>query len=260
MKKKRSRTSSEVLLSSASYIFLGTDDQRRPMTLIQISSAANMTAAERAVEECVCASAVLRELSRELPFPFYLPIEQQLSVELIVSRIAERIRRVSFNNAWFVSRMIFRTFPLGRYHTEHGLVSHTCTQANLIRRRMTFLLYVHQSVALTPQLLSRLHDTVLAQSGNLVVVAHEDSLMRGGTNADAVRSLTENGVFQNISYSKKWAKTGETGSPADDMVGPRLPTTLEKFYGKVSKLWSDFNREIVAGTHTLTRKLKRCYA
>ncbi|ORC90137.1 putative dolicholphosphate-mannose synthase [Trypanosoma theileri] len=258
MKKKHSRTSSEVLLSSASYIFLGTDDQRRPMTLIQISSEASLTPVERVAEESLCASAVLRELSRELPFPFYLPIEQPLSVELIVSRVAERIRRISFNNAWFVSRMIFRTFPLGRYHTEYGLVSHTCTQANLIRRRMTFLLYVHQSVPLTPQLLSRLHESVLAQHGNLVIVAHEDSLVRGGTTAEAVQSLTKDGVFRNIPYNKRWAKTGEIRSQDDSTLGPRWPKTIERLYGEALGLWGGCTREIVAGTHALTRKLKRC--
>ncbi|RNF08131.1 putative dolicholphosphate-mannose synthase [Trypanosoma rangeli] len=207
------RSSSELFLSSASYIFLGEDDQRRPMTVVPIGSSAGQGAVQRATEELACASAVLQEFSRRLPFPFFLQLEKELPLELIVSRVAERIRRVSFNNAWFVSRVIFRTFPLGRYHTEYTLVSHTCAQANLTRRRMTFLLYINQGVTLPPQLLFRLRESVLAQKGNLVVVAHEDSLRKGGATPAVISELTASGLVRCIPYNKRWATLAVRGEP-----------------------------------------------
>ncbi|RNF22032.1 putative dolicholphosphate-mannose synthase [Trypanosoma conorhini] len=225
---RQRQSSSELLLSSASYIFLGEDDQRRPMTVVSIGGSAGQGAVERATEELACASAVLREFSRQLPFPFFLQMEKELSIELIVSRVAERIRRVSFNNAWFVSRVIFRTFPLGRYHTEYSLVSHTCAQANLTRRRMTFLLYINPGVTLPPQLLFRLRESVLAQKGNLVVVAHEDSLKKGGATPAVLAQLSESGSVRCIPYNKRWATLAAYGAP---------PPSAIKKYGAEALSW-----------------------
>ncbi|EKF33079.1 hypothetical protein MOQ_003061 [Trypanosoma cruzi marinkellei] len=246
---KRRRSSSALLFSSASYIFLGEDDQRRPMTIVSISSGGTQSAVERATEELACASAVLREMSVQLPFPFFLQMEKELPVELIISRVAERIRRVSFNNAWFVSRVIFRTFPLGRYHTEYTLVSHTCAQANLTRRRMTFLLYVNQGVALSPQLLFRLRESVLAQKGNLVVVTHEDSLKKGGATPEFISELTDDGSVRCIPYNRQWATFAVHGAPP--------PRRIEKYFAELSSWWREMVSKCAADVFLLLRMLNR---
>ncbi|KAK7195494.1 hypothetical protein NESM_000477000 [Novymonas esmeraldas] len=183
------RSGTNVLLSSASYLFLGYDDQRRPMTVIPIGSDCSATAEDRAAEEYASATAVLRELSLHVPFPFFVDVERPLPVEYVERRIAERIRRVSFDNTWFLPRMIIRTFPLGRQYTEHNLVLHTCTQANLTRRRITFLLYMHDGVPVTPQFIQGLNDSFLSRHANLVLVVHEGSLVKGGTTPAALSRI-----------------------------------------------------------------------
>ncbi|KAG8346673.1 hypothetical protein ERJ75_000134100 [Trypanosoma vivax] len=195
--------SSEGLLSTASSIFRWGKNQRQPMTLIVIRRGTNTCDTERASGDFLLVSEVLRGLADKLPFPFYIPLEQPLTAELIVARAAERIRRISFDNAWFVSRLLFRTFPLGRFRAENGLVSHTCAQANLLRRRVTFLLHVHANVPLPMRLIARLHESVLAESGNLVVVAYEDSLVMGGATPEALHALVEARCVRYIPYKRQ---------------------------------------------------------
>ncbi|KPI89802.1 hypothetical protein ABL78_1065 [Leptomonas seymouri] len=179
-RKEHWRSSTNVFLSSASYLIFGHDDQRRPMTVIPIGSDRADPAEVRAAEEYAASTAVLRELSLHVPFPFFVDIERALPMELVEMRIADCIRRVS-NKTWFLPRMIIRIFPLGRHYTEHKLILHTCTQANLTRRRVTFLLYIHDGVAVTPQYIRLLNESYLCKQANLVLVVHESSLLKGGT-------------------------------------------------------------------------------
>lgn len=183
------RSSTNVILSSASYLFLGHDDQRRPMTIIPIGSNRHAGEEARVAEEYAAATAVLRELSLHVPFPFFLDIERPMPVEYVEKGIAERIRRVS-TNTWFLPRMMIRLFPLGRHYTERTLVSHTCAQANLTRRRITFLLYIHDRVPVTPQLIKELNESVLCRNANLVLVAHEMSLWKGGTTPEVLAEVS----------------------------------------------------------------------
>nr|CCC89793.1 unnamed protein product [Trypanosoma congolense IL3000] len=207
------------LFPLASYVSSqGLVDQQRPMTVISVGSKGDGPVQGCIAKEFGCASLVLRELSARTSFPFYLPIEKLLSTDLIIGRAAERIRRVSFNNAWSVSRAVFRTFPLGRSHTEYGLVSHTCTQANSKRRRITFLLYFQRSVPIPPQLLVWLSESVLAQHGNLVLVVHEDSLITGGTTLEAVTQLS---ASNNIRYIRCSATAVGDAHVSGDLHEPR---------------------------------------
>ncbi|KAG5490478.1 hypothetical protein JKF63_00598 [Porcisia hertigi] len=210
--------STDVLLSSASYLILGHDDQRRPLTVIPIGSDCTATGEERIAEEYAAATSVLRELSLHAPFPFFVDIERSLPIEYVETRIAERIRRVSFNNTWFLPRMIIRTFPLGRRYTEHKLVHHTCTQANLTRRRITFLLYIHDGVPVTPQFIQGLNDSHLSRHANLVLVVHESSLLKGGTTP---------AILTKISLSGTASGTSSTiASAAAGMIDSVLPSDL----------------------------------
>ncbi|RHW73848.1 hypothetical protein DPX39_030035000 [Trypanosoma brucei equiperdum] len=185
------RISQEGLFSSAPYIFSRAADRRLPMTVVSVGSEGSVSAVDQVSREFACASTFLHELAGRSIFPFYLSIDQMLSADLIVARVAERIRRVSFDNAWFVSRAVFRTFPLGRAHTEHSLVTHTCDQASSKRRRITFLLYVQRNIPIPPQLLLRLSDSVLAQHGDLVLVTHDVSLKVGGCTPKVLEQLAE---------------------------------------------------------------------
>ncbi|TPP50827.1 hypothetical protein CGC20_25700 [Leishmania donovani] len=212
-------SSTDVFLSSASYLILGYDDQRRPMTVIPIGSDCTAPAEERIAEEYAAATAVLRELSLHAPFPFFVDIERPLPMEYVEKRIAERIRRVSFNNTWFLPRMIIRTFPLGRQYTEHKLVLHTCTQANLTRRRITFLLYMHDGVPVTPQFIQELSDSFLSRHANLVLVVHESSLLKGGTTPEA---LVKVGLSNTVR-----GPSATIASAAAEMIDAVLPSDLK---------------------------------
>ncbi|CAG9577809.1 conserved hypothetical protein [Leishmania major strain Friedlin] len=211
-------SSTDVFLSSASYLILGYDDQRRPMTVIPIGSDCTAPAEERIAEEYAAATAVLRELSLHAPFPFFVDIERPLPMEYVEKRIAERIRRVSFNNTWFLPRMIIRTFPLGRQYTEHKLVLHTCTQANLTRRRITFLLYMHDGVPVTPQFIQELSDSFLSRHANLVLVVHESSLLKGGTTPAALAKVGLSNTVRGPSAT--------IASAAAEMIDAVLPSDL----------------------------------
>lgn len=181
--------STNTIVSSASYLFLGYDDQRRPMAIIPVGSDPRLPREVQEAEEYACAAAALRELSLHVPFPFYLDLERPMPVEYLEMRVAERIRRVSFNNTWFLPRMIIRTFPLGRQYTERSLLTHTCAQANLTRRRITFLLYIHDGVPVSPHFLRNLQQSLMATNANLVLVTHERSLRKGHTTPDGLESL-----------------------------------------------------------------------
>ncbi|KAG5473737.1 hypothetical protein LSCM1_04367 [Leishmania martiniquensis] len=212
-------SSTDVLLSPASYLRLSYDDQRRPMTVIPIGSDRTAPAEERIAEEYAAATAVLRELSLHATFPFFVDIERPVPMEYVEKRIAERIRRVSFNNTWLLPRMIIRTFPLGRQHTEHTLVLHTCTQANRTRRRITFLLYMHDGVPVTPQFIQELKSSVLSRHANLVLVVHESSLLKGGTTP---------ALLANICLSRADSGTSATiASAAAEMIEAVLPSDLK---------------------------------
>ncbi|KAI5684928.1 hypothetical protein MNV84_05537 [Leishmania braziliensis] len=211
-------SSTDAFLSSASYLILGYDDQRRPMTVIPIGSDRTAPAEDRISEEYAAATAVLRELSLHTPFPFFLDIERPLPMEYVESRIAERIRRVSNDNTWFLPRMVIRTFTLGRQYTEHKLVLHTCTQANLTRRRITFLLYVHDGVPVTPQFIQRLYDSFLSRHANLVLVVHESSLLKGGTTPVALAKV---GLPSTVSGT-----SATIASAAAEMIDAVLPSDL----------------------------------
>ncbi|GET90341.1 hypothetical protein, conserved [Leishmania tarentolae] len=211
-------SSTDVFLSSASYLIFGYDDQRRPMTVIPIGSDCTAPAEERIAEEYAAATTVLRELSLHAPFPFFVDIERPLPMEYVEKRIAERIRRVSFNNTWFLPRMIIRTFPLGRQYTEHKLVLHTCTQANLTRRRITFLLYMHDGVPVTPQFIQELNDSFLSRHANLVLVVHESSLLKGGTTPAALAKV---GL-----PTAALGNSGIIASAAAEMIDAVLPSDL----------------------------------
>lgn len=211
-------SSTDVFLSSASYLILGYDDQRRPMTVIPIGSDCTAPAEERIAEEYAAATAVLRELSLHAPFPFFVDIERPLPMEYVEKRIAERIRRVSFNNTWFLPRMIIRTFPLGRQYTEHKLVLHTCTQANLTRRRITFLLYMHDGVPVTPQFIQELNDSFLSRHANLVLVVHESSLLKGGATPEALAKVGRSSTVRGPSAT--------IASAAAEMIDAVLPSDL----------------------------------
>ncbi|KAG5473455.1 hypothetical protein LSCM4_03523 [Leishmania orientalis] len=210
-------SSTDVFLSSASYLLLGYDDQRRPMAVIPIGSDRTAPAEERVAEEYAAATAVLRELSLHATFPFFVDIERPLPMEYVEKRIAERIRRVSFNNTGLLPRMIIRTFPLGRQYTEHKLVLHTCTQANLTRRRITFLLYMHDGVPVTPQFIQELNNSFLSRHANLVLVVHESSLLKGGTTPEALAKvcLSSTGTGTSATIASAAAEMIEAVLPSD---------------------------------------------
>ncbi|KPA80399.1 hypothetical protein ABB37_04645 [Leptomonas pyrrhocoris] len=221
------RSSTNVFLSSASYLVLGYDDQRRPMTVIPIGSDGAASAEERAAEEYAAATAVLRELSLHAPFPFFVDIERALPIELVETRIADRIRRVSFNNTWFLPRMIIRTFPLGRHYTEHKLILHTCTQANLTRRRVTFLLYMHDGVAVTPQFIQKLNESYLSKHANLVLVMHESSLRKGGTTPASLAKISQSSVTTH-GAGVSVGSVESVASAAADMMESVLPDEVRE--------------------------------
>ncbi|CAD2213364.1 hypothetical protein, conserved [Angomonas deanei] len=242
---KNRRSASNIVLSSASYLFLGYDDQRRPMTIVTIQS--NPKDHRSGEEEYSAAAAILRELSLHVPFPFFLDIERPLSHNLLVARIAERIRRVSFNNTWFVARLIIRTFPLGREYTERTLVSHTCAQANLTRRRVTFLFYIHPGVPVTPAFLRNIHSSFLCDDANVVLVVHEESLLRGNVtpgNLDSILRQKGTNTAEDrcrvIPFSKELFSLGLIKQSVS-WPASRLPksSTREKVSSRVPKEGSD---------------------
>ena len=222
------RSSTNVFLSSASYLILGYDDQRRPMTIIPIGSDCAEAAEARVAEEYAAATAVLRELSLHVPFPFFVDIERALPIELVEMRIAERIRRVSLSNTWFLPRMVISTFPLGRQYTEHKLILHTCTQANLTRRRVTFLLYMHDGVAVTPQFIQKLNESYLSKHANLVLVVHESSLLKGGTSPASLARISQSSTADGTGNGGGVESLESIANAAAGMIGSVLPDDVRE--------------------------------
>lgn len=139
---------------------------------------------------------LIEKMSVALRYPFFVDIEKPLAVELIEARVAERMRRVSTNHTWFWLRPVVRFFPLGVHKTEVHLIENTCIRAERQQNRLTFLIYFHEHVPVTPALLKnlRLH-SAMGNGANMVIIAHADSLVKGG--------LTEKAL-------QKWSATGET--------------------------------------------------
>ncbi|CCW67420.1 unnamed protein product [Phytomonas sp. Hart1] len=190
LKSSVSLLSSDKILSSASYLFLGSPDQWRPMTIMPIGSDPRAKNEARASEEYACVMALLKKMSSSVVFPFYVDLPRMMPVKYVEAQVAERIRRVSLTNTWFLLRTLIRTFPLGREQIERTLISHTCAQANLIQRRITFLMYVQDGVPITEQFLVGLRGSLLSHNANLVVVVHESSLLKGGVTPERLHALT----------------------------------------------------------------------
>ncbi|CCW59600.1 unnamed protein product [Phytomonas sp. EM1] len=232
--------SSDTLLSSASYLFLGSPDQWRPMTIMPIGSDPTLKDEVRAAEEYACATAVLKKMSSCVVFPFYVDLPRVMPVRYVEAQVAERIRRVSLDNAWFLLRTLIRTFPLGREQMERTLISHTCTQANLIQRRITFLVYAQYGVPITEQFLRNLRSSLLSQNANLVLVVHESSLLKGGVTPARLRTLASdmgaelNARKENEGYIENGFKRKRSGLLV-------LPCSRQLYKQRHVTLWDERN-------------------
>lgn len=124
---------------------------------------------------------LVKQISAALRFPFFVDIEKLWTLELLEARVAERMRRVSSNHTWFWLRPVVRFFPLGLRKTEENLISSTCLRADRQYKRVTFIVYIHDHVPVTYTWLVKLRQhSCLSRSANVVVVAHPESLRRGG--------------------------------------------------------------------------------
>eukprot|EP00796_Vickermania_ingenoplastis_P000844 gene844-481_t len=129
---------------------------------------------------------LIANMCKALRYPFFVDMEKPLPIDLLEARVAERMRRISSNHTWFWLRPVVRFFPLGIRKTEVGLIEHTCARAERHGNRVTFLIYIHDGVPVTLALLEKLRaQSWLSKSANIVVVAHQNSLDRGGVTSGA---------------------------------------------------------------------------
>lgn len=122
------------------------------------------------------ASIVLSKFSDALLFPFYVDVNKMMPLDVLMARIAARIRFITLSYCGFLSRFVIRFFPLERHAMQTNLITHTCIQADRWGRRITFLMYIHDNVTVTNGFVNALHDSVLVKQANLIVFVHERSL------------------------------------------------------------------------------------
>lgn len=135
---------------------------------------------------------LVERISAALQFPFFVDMEKPLTMELLEARVAERMRRVSSNHTWFWLRPVVRFFPLGLRKTEVSLIENTCVRAERQDNRVTFIVYIHDQVPVTIAFLEKLkHRSSLSRSANIVVLAHQESLQRGGVGNEELQQFHE---------------------------------------------------------------------
>lgn len=135
---------------------------------------------------------LVQRISAALHFPFFVDMEKPLTMELLEARVAERMRRVSSNHTWFWLRPVVRFFPLGLRKTEVSLIENTCVRAERQDNRVTFIVYIHDQVPVTVAFLEKLKSrSSLSRSANIVVLAHQESLQRGGVRQEELDQFQE---------------------------------------------------------------------
>lgn len=188
--------------------------------------------AEPAANEYRRAMYLVKQISAALRFPFFVDIEKLWTLELLEARVAERMRRVSSNHTWFWLRPVVRFFPLGLRKTEENLISSTCLRADRQYKRVTFIVYIHDHVPVTYAWLVQLRQhSCLSRSANVVVVAHPQSLRRGGVGKAEMEALKREAQYD-VQYPA-WSEGGGGGGESERKSGRRRKRIREEVgYGR----------------------------